>query len=79
MTQADSEKDRGAMSRDEELKAAFVAGYRSCLYAYAVYKDGELLVGVRQRPYKEVRAAVPTDAMAMADLRMFLGGRDRED
>lgn len=67
------------MDRNEELEAAFIAGYRSCLYAYAVHKDGELLVGVLQRPYKEVRAAVPTDAMAMADLRMHLDGRDRED
>ena len=67
------------MASQEELKEAFIAGYRACLYAYAVHRDGELQVGVMRKPYRAVRDAVPEDAMAMADLAMFLGGRDRED
>ena len=64
---------------EEQLFEAFVAGYRSCLYAYAVHRDGELQVGVQRKPYRDVKEAVPTDAMALADFQMFMDGRDRSD
>ena len=63
---------------EQDLRDAFIAGYRACLYNYAVHRDGELQVGVQRKPHREVSAEVPTDDFAMSSFEVFMSNRQRQ-
>jgi len=60
---------------EQDLRDAYIAGYRACLYDYAVHRDGELQVGVQRKPHKAVSAGVPNDRLAMSGFGVFVSRR----
>jgi len=60
---------------EQDLREAYIAGYRAALYNYAVHRDGELLVGVQRKPHREVSEGVPDDSFAMSGFGVFMADR----
>jgi hypothetical protein len=61
-------------SREDDFEA-FVAGYRACLFNYAVHRDGNLEVGVQRKPHRRVSKEVPEDSMVLAAFGAFMRAR----
>ena len=59
---------------EETLREMFRQGYESCLREYAVWNNGEQLVGVRRRPLADVLAELHDEKnqQAEADCRIAL-------
>lgn len=61
----------------ELVEQAFLAGYRHGVESYAVWRDGQQLVGCLERPMGEVFRRAPEDCKDA--YRMFLNQHRRRD
>lgn len=60
---------------DSRIEAAYDAGYIRAVSLYAVWKDGQQLVGIMQKPLSEVIAAGPDPEFKAMDLEELRNDR----